>query len=515
RHRLIHPRGFAARPPPNHHSDHNHNHNNHQNTQRNNAVSTISLSFSPDGRTLASTHGDHTVKITCCHTGKLVRELVGHPRTPWTVKYHPTNSRIVASGCLGYQVRIWDWNSQPEGVKKKRRTERKRKWCGRYDLEERGVGTNGVWEKRCGDDAADGAFAGGCSPRGVVDQVVRRQSEDSAEEMMVKWPTRDVVEHLLPVEEEDDDYAALVLAASGIPWEDPAWYDCESDSYNYDEGKGVCLYMIRLNHAIISLSFHPSGEILAIASGNTLHLWDYDEEKRKKRESGMSDNRDASDHGNLTNNDRTVAPSPASRVSNANGQQPIFPRGRTMDFRHETALRCVHFPPGGDSLIVGGVNPHRHNEGLPGYRSDPRARGGMSGGGMSFYLRLWNFDLNAVMNSSEDTFVMGGRVENVQRGGRISDDGEISWDFRLPNDALWNVSSYTVVNFSIYNLWVATTTNSRLVDLMDLSRSHESSYLVSYCTMMEVLTFLKMEKYFRHAPNIGFQMELITQWSYF
>jgi len=437
RHGLIHPRGFAARPPsdrPPNRSDIDRGiRNNVHDTRRNNSVSTISLSFSPDGRTLASTHGDHTVKITCCHTGKLVRELVGHPRTPWTVKYHPTNSRIVASGCLGYQVRIWDWNSQPEGVRKERRRERRRKWYGRYHLEERG-GTNGGWDKGCGEEA----FAGGCSPRGVVDQVMRRQSEEDSAEEMGKWASRDVVEHLLPREEEDDDYAAFVLAASGIPSEDPAWYDCESDSYNYDEGKGVCLYMIRLNHAIISLSFHPSGDILAIASGNNLHLWDYDEERRKKRESGLSDNHDASDHGNGTTNARPMAPSQPSRASNADGQQPVFPRGGTMDFRHETALRCVHFPPGGDSLIVGGVNPHRHNEGLPGYRSDPRARGGMSGGGMSFYLRLWSFDLDAVMNSSEDIFVMGGRVERVQRGGRISDVGEISWDFRLAKDALWN-----------------------------------------------------------------------------
>ncbi|KAK1743747.1 WD40 repeat domain-containing protein, partial [Skeletonema marinoi] len=59
-------------------------------------------------------HGDHTVKITCAHTGKLLRQLEGHPRTPWTVKYHPTNYRIVASGCLGCQVRVWDWNFQTE-----------------------------------------------------------------------------------------------------------------------------------------------------------------------------------------------------------------------------------------------------------------------------------------------------------------------------------------------------------------------------------------------------------------
>ena len=33
--------------------------------------------------------------------------------------------------------------------------------------------------------------------------------------------------------------------------------------------------MIRLDYAIISLSFHPSGHILAVASGSRLHFWDF------------------------------------------------------------------------------------------------------------------------------------------------------------------------------------------------------------------------------------------------
>ena len=70
--------------------------------------STISLSFSPGGRMFASTHGDHTVKIISSDTRQVLRELVGHPRTPWTVKFHPTNPNVVASGCLDGRVYIWD-----------------------------------------------------------------------------------------------------------------------------------------------------------------------------------------------------------------------------------------------------------------------------------------------------------------------------------------------------------------------------------------------------------------------
>ena len=33
-------------------------------------------------------------------------------RTPWTVKFHPSNSSILASGCLGCEVRIWHVEQQ-------------------------------------------------------------------------------------------------------------------------------------------------------------------------------------------------------------------------------------------------------------------------------------------------------------------------------------------------------------------------------------------------------------------
>lgn len=40
------------------------------------AKSTISVAFSPDGETFASTHGDHTVKIICFRTGRIRATLV-------------------------------------------------------------------------------------------------------------------------------------------------------------------------------------------------------------------------------------------------------------------------------------------------------------------------------------------------------------------------------------------------------------------------------------------------------
>jgi activator-of-BECN1-regulated-autophagy protein 1 len=231
------------------------------------AVSTISISFSSCGSTMASTHGDHTVKITDCYSGHLLQTLVGHPRTPWTCKYHPIKEDIVASGCLGHQVRLWNWKTN------------------------------------------------------------------------------------------------------------------------------TCLAMIRLEFAIISLSFHPTGKVLAIANGTRLHFWGLD---KLDEWTGTSS-------------------SPATSANE---------RGMLTEVEQRHMLRCVHFPPAGNTVIVGGVNPADNN----GPNNRPR-RGGISGGGMSFYLRLWDFNLEATLDrnaNARDTNTPAGMrrraISNVSILGILSVD---------------------------------------------------------------------------------------------
>lgn len=84
---------------------------------------TFLMVFSPDGTMIASTHGNHNVYITEIATGKNIRTLSGHPRTPWCIAFHPSSSQILASGCLGGQVRVWDlsggseiWNADSHTV---------------------------------------------------------------------------------------------------------------------------------------------------------------------------------------------------------------------------------------------------------------------------------------------------------------------------------------------------------------------------------------------------------------
>ncbi|RYH01092.1 hypothetical protein EON65_48575 [archaeon] len=70
----------------------------------NSSISTIAIAMAPDRSTFASTHGDHTVKVFTVYNNRQIRNFTGHPRTPWTVRYHPTDPDILASGCLGGRV---------------------------------------------------------------------------------------------------------------------------------------------------------------------------------------------------------------------------------------------------------------------------------------------------------------------------------------------------------------------------------------------------------------------------
>ncbi|XP_045598580.2 uncharacterized protein [Procambarus clarkii] len=70
--------------------------------------STFLMVFSPDGSKVASTHGDHNIYVSEVKTGHCICTLEGHPRTPWCVAFHPASNEIIASGCLGGEVRVWD-----------------------------------------------------------------------------------------------------------------------------------------------------------------------------------------------------------------------------------------------------------------------------------------------------------------------------------------------------------------------------------------------------------------------
>ena len=335
-------------------------------------------------------------------------------------------------------MRIWDWDYRTESVRRAQRGRVERRYGGRYDFgvdrgdEDGGWDSAGRGGKPAGSgarspravnmDAPEGERGGtvpglnlGSSLAGAASTSGRGEEDDGDEYGDDPPPHR----RLLPPSPADD-HGASALSSLGVPQSDPAWLlDVAPSASDHSDGIGVCLRMIRLGHAIISLAFHPSGSVLGIASGNTLHLWDWDEGRAR------------SEGGNGGGGGRAGAP--AERAVLDRSEAGDFPRGRTLDFRHDSPLRCVHFPPGGGSVIVGGVNPASANDGLGpgGGARGTRNRGGMSGGGMSFHLRMWDLDLGAVLEPGRAVDPAnpgrgGAEQRNVPRA-RISDDGDITY----------------------------------------------------------------------------------------
>ena len=67
-----------------------------------------SISFSPDGRMLASGHYDSTVRLWDIRTGREVRKFIGH--TDWfiTVSFSPDGRTLASGGGGDLTVRLWD-----------------------------------------------------------------------------------------------------------------------------------------------------------------------------------------------------------------------------------------------------------------------------------------------------------------------------------------------------------------------------------------------------------------------
>jgi tetratricopeptide (TPR) repeat protein len=73
------------------------------------------LSFSPDGRHLATGSADRTIKVWDAATGKEFANLRGHTDSVSAVDYSPDGTRLVSSSADG-TVKIWDWVMGEEGL---------------------------------------------------------------------------------------------------------------------------------------------------------------------------------------------------------------------------------------------------------------------------------------------------------------------------------------------------------------------------------------------------------------
>ncbi|MDZ8228113.1 MAG: WD40 repeat domain-containing protein, partial [Nostoc sp. ChiVER01] len=72
-----------------------------------------SVSFSPDGKTLASGSDDKTIKLWNLDTGKEIRTLTGHDNFVWSVSFSP-DGKTLASGSEDKTIKLWNLETAKE-----------------------------------------------------------------------------------------------------------------------------------------------------------------------------------------------------------------------------------------------------------------------------------------------------------------------------------------------------------------------------------------------------------------
>ncbi len=205
----------------------------------------ISVSVSPDGKTLASSSADRTIKLWNLETGKEIRTLTGHTNSVDGISFSP-DGKTLASGSADRTIKLWNLESGKEN----------RTLTGH---------TNSVVRVSFSPD-------GKTLASGSQDKTIKLWNPDTGKEI------RTLSGHTNTVLSVSFSPDGKTLASGGADQTIKLW--------NPDTGKEIRTLSGHTNY-VWSVSFSPDGKTLASSSGdNTIKLWNPDTGKEIRTLSG-------------------------------------------------------------------------------------------------------------------------------------------------------------------------------------------------------------------------------------